>query len=45
VLCANAGIFPSAKFEEMTPDALDEVLDTNLRHLHRGEGVPACAYS
>jgi 3-oxoacyl-[acyl-carrier protein] reductase len=31
VLCANAGIFPQAKLEEMTSDQWDEVLDTNLK--------------
>ena len=31
VLCANAGIFPHAKIEDMTPDAWDQVLDINLK--------------
>ena len=31
VLCANAGIFPQAKIEEMSPQAWDEVMDTNLK--------------
>jgi 3-oxoacyl-[acyl-carrier protein] reductase len=31
VLCANAGIFPQAKIEEMSPDAWDEVMNTNLK--------------
>jgi 3-oxoacyl-[acyl-carrier protein] reductase len=31
VLCANAGIFPQAKLEEMTSDQWDEVLTTNLK--------------
>lgn len=31
VLCANAGIFPAAKLEEMTPEEWDTVLDTNLK--------------
>ncbi len=31
VLCANAGIFPQARLEEMSPEAWDEVLDTNLK--------------
>jgi len=31
VLCANAGIFPPAKLEEMTGDDWDLVLDTNLK--------------
>jgi 3-oxoacyl-[acyl-carrier protein] reductase len=31
VLCANAGIFPQAKLEEMTSEQWDEVLNTNLK--------------
>ncbi len=31
ILCANAGIFPTAKLEEMTPQQWDTVLDTNLK--------------
>ena len=31
ILCANAGIFPQAKIEAMTPDQWDEVVDTNLK--------------
>jgi 3-oxoacyl-[acyl-carrier protein] reductase len=31
VLCANAGIFPSASLEEMTGDDWDQVLNTNAR--------------
>lgn len=31
VLCANAGIFPSARLESMTPDDLEQVLSTNLK--------------
>jgi 3-oxoacyl-[acyl-carrier protein] reductase len=31
VLCANAGIFPQAKIEEMAPEAWDEVMNTNLK--------------
>ena len=31
VLCANAGIFPQAKIEDMTPEQWDEVLGTNLK--------------
>lgn len=31
VLCANAGIFPPAKLEEMTSEQWDEVNDTNLK--------------
>ena len=31
VLCANAGIFPSADLESMTDDQWDEVMNTNLK--------------
>ncbi|ESY78172.1 3-ketoacyl-ACP reductase [Mesorhizobium sp. LNHC221B00] len=31
VLCANAGIFPQARLEEMTSEQWDEVVDTNLK--------------
>jgi 3-oxoacyl-[acyl-carrier protein] reductase len=31
VLCANAGIFPQAKIEDMSGDGWDEVIDTNLK--------------
>ncbi len=31
VLCSNAGIFPDAKLDAMTPAQWDEVLDTNLK--------------
>jgi 3-oxoacyl-[acyl-carrier protein] reductase len=31
ILCANAGIFPQAKIEDMSPEQWDEVLDTNLK--------------
>ncbi len=31
VLCANAGIFPPARLEEMTSEQWDEVIDTNLK--------------
>jgi 3-oxoacyl-[acyl-carrier protein] reductase len=31
VLCANAGIFPPSKLEEMSSDELDLVVDTNLK--------------
>ncbi|MGH6853789.1 MAG: 3-oxoacyl-ACP reductase FabG [Aestuariivirga sp.] len=31
VLCANAGIFPSARLEEMTSEQWDETVDTNLK--------------
>src|SRR5690606_4052870 len=30
ILCANAGIFPSAKLGEMTPADFDHVITTNL---------------
>ena len=42
ILCANAGIFPQAKIEDMTPEQWDEVLDTNLKGTFLvGEGLPA----
>jgi len=31
VLCANAGIFPQAKIEDLSPETWDEVVDTNLK--------------
>jgi 3-oxoacyl-[acyl-carrier protein] reductase len=31
VLCANAGIFPQARLDEMTPENLEEVLGTNFK--------------
>ncbi len=31
ILCANAGIFPSAKIEDMAADEWDQVLGTNLK--------------
>ncbi len=31
VLCANAGIFPSARLDTMTPEDLEQVLSTNLK--------------
>ena len=31
VLCANAGIFPPARLEDMTSEQWDEVIDTNLK--------------
>ncbi len=31
ILCANAGIFPQAKIEDMTPEQWDEVVGTNLK--------------
>lgn len=31
ILCANAGIFPQVKLEDMTEATWDEVLDTNLK--------------
>ena len=31
VLCANAGAFPQARLEDMTPEQWDEVLGTNLK--------------
>ncbi len=31
ILCANAGIFPQVKIEDMDPDEWDQVLGTNLK--------------
>ena len=31
VLCANAGIFPQARIEEMSPESWDDVMNTNLK--------------
>jgi NADP-dependent 3-hydroxy acid dehydrogenase YdfG len=31
ILCANAGIFPQARIEDMSPEQWDEVLSTNLK--------------
>ena len=31
VLCANAGIFPQTRIEEMTPESWDDVMNTNLK--------------
>jgi 3-oxoacyl-[acyl-carrier protein] reductase len=31
VLCANAGIFPQASIEELSPESWDEVMNTNLK--------------
>jgi 3-oxoacyl-[acyl-carrier protein] reductase len=31
VLCANAGIFPQSKIEEMSPESWDAVMNTNLK--------------
>jgi 3-oxoacyl-[acyl-carrier protein] reductase len=31
ILCANAGIFPSARLEDMSPDDLETVLATNFK--------------
>lgn len=31
ILCANAGIFPAAKLDVMTPEDFDHVINTNLR--------------
>ena len=40
VLCANAGIFPQAKIEEMSPGSWDDVMNTNLKGTFLG--VKAC---
>jgi 3-oxoacyl-[acyl-carrier protein] reductase len=47
VLCANAGIFPETRLEEMTEAALDEMLDTNLKGniLTVAAAIPALAAS
>ncbi len=31
VLCANAGMFPQAKIEEMSPESWDDVMNANLK--------------
>ena len=31
IVCANAGIFPSARLEDLTPDDLEEVLGVNFK--------------
>jgi 3-oxoacyl-[acyl-carrier protein] reductase len=31
ILCANAGIFPPAKIEDMSPESWDDVMNTNLK--------------
>jgi 3-oxoacyl-[acyl-carrier protein] reductase len=31
ILCANAGIFPAAKLDDLTPEGWDEVLNNNLK--------------
>jgi 3-oxoacyl-[acyl-carrier protein] reductase len=31
IVCANAGIFPSARLEDMTPEDIDEVLGVNFK--------------
>jgi 3-oxoacyl-[acyl-carrier protein] reductase len=31
IVCANAGIFPSARLEDMTPEDLEEVLGVNFK--------------
>src|ERR1044071_8471224 len=40
VLCANAGIFPQAKIEELSPETWDAVMNTNLKGTFLG--VKAC---
>ena len=47
VLCANAGIFPECRLEEMTEEALDLVIDTNLKGniLSVAHAIPALAKS
>jgi 3-oxoacyl-[acyl-carrier protein] reductase len=42
ILCANAGIFPQAKLEEMIENAWDDVLATNLKGMFfQHQSVPA----
>jgi 3-oxoacyl-[acyl-carrier protein] reductase len=41
VLCANAGVFPQARIEDMTPEQWDEVVDCNLKGSFLS--VKACA--
>lgn len=31
IVCANAGIFPSGRLEDLTPEAIDEVLSVNFK--------------
>ncbi len=47
VLCANAGIFPETRLDEMTEEALDDMLDTNLKGniLTVVAAIPALAQS
>ena len=47
ILCANAGVFPETRLEEMTEEALDHVLDTNLKGniLTVAAAIPALAKS
>ena len=40
ILCANAGIFPQARIEEMSPESWDDVMNTNLKGTFLG--VKAC---
>jgi NAD(P)-dependent dehydrogenase (short-subunit alcohol dehydrogenase family) len=41
ILCANAGIFPAAKLDDLTPEGWDEVLNTNLKGKSRSMIRPA----
>ena len=47
ILCANAGIFPECRLENMTEEALDLMLDTNLKGniLSVAHAIPALAQS
>ena len=40
VLCANAGVYPQTKMEEMDPDEWDQVMATNLKSAFLG--IKAC---
>jgi 3-oxoacyl-[acyl-carrier protein] reductase len=47
ILCANAGIFPECRLEDMTEEVLDLMLDTNLKGniLSVAQAIPALAQS
>ena len=40
ILCANAGIFPQARIEEMSPEGWDDVMNTNLKGTF--QAIQAC---
>ena len=41
IVCANAGIFPSARLEDMTPEDLEEVLGVSSRIMVMAQGKQA----